>query len=195
MLQRDLVLAERTGSPYHVLHVSAAGSVELIRQAKARGVNVTAEATPHHLLLTDAACAGYDPVYKVDPPLRGAADVEAVRAGVADGTIDCLATDHAPHAAEEKELEFGLAPRGMLSLECAIGLYVQALIQTRLLDWPALIAKMTIHPARVIGKNIPALAPGAVADVTVIDPKKRWTVRSARFRSKRRHCPYEGWKL
>jgi len=195
MLHRDLVLAERTGSPYHVLHVSAAGSVELIRQAKARGVNVTAEATPHHLLLTDAACAGYDPVYKVNPPLRGAADVEAVRAGVADGTIDCLATDHAPHAAEEKELEFGLAPLGMISLECAIGLYVQALIETHLLDWPALIAKMTISPARVIGKDIPALAPGAVADVTVIDPKKRWTVRSARFRSKSRNCPYEGWKL
>ncbi|GAI36509.1 unnamed protein product, partial [marine sediment metagenome] len=195
MLQRDLVLAERTGARYHVQHVSSAWSVELIRQAKARGVRVTAEATPHHLLLTDAACAGFDPVYKVNPPLRTAADVSAVRAGVADGTIDCLATDHAPQSAEEKELEFALAPFGMISLECALGLYVKALIDTGLLDWPGLIARMTINPARVIRSDFGRLAVGAAADVTVIDPKKRWTVRAEKFRSKSRNCPYEGWKL
>ncbi|MHC4718331.1 MAG: dihydroorotase [Planctomycetota bacterium] len=195
MLRRDLELIERSGARYHMQHVSTAGSVRLLRQAKAAGLPITAEATPHHLLLTDAACAGYDPVYKVNPPLRTAADVEALRAGVADGTIDCLASDHAPHSAEEKELEFGLAPFGMLSLECALGLYVKALIGTKTLDWPALIAAMTVHPAGVIGQPLGTLAAGAPADVTVIDPGRRWTVRTDRFRSKSRNCPYEGWKL
>ena len=195
MLQRDLVLAERTKAPYHVMHVSVAGAVELIRQAKARGVRVTAEAAPHHLLLTDAACANYDPVYKVNPPLRSAADVEALRAGVADGTIDCLATDHAPQAAEEKELEFGLAPSGMISLECALPLYAKALIETGLMGWPALIEKMTINPARVIRRPLGTLAIGAEADITIIDPAKRWTIHSEKFRSKSRNCPYDDWKV
>ncbi|HET6428966.1 MAG TPA: dihydroorotase [Phycisphaerae bacterium] len=195
MLRRDLELIERTGARYHMQHVSTAGSVKLLREAKAAGLPISAEATPHHLLLTDAACAGYDPVYKVNPPLRTAADVEAVRAGVADGTIDCLASDHAPHAAEEKELEFGLAPFGMTSLECALGLYVKALIGTKVLDWPALIAAMTVHPARAIGQPLGTLSVGAPADVTVIDPRKRWTVRADRFLSKSRNCPYDGWSL
>ena len=195
MLRRDLELVERAKTRYHVMHVSTAGSVELIRRAKAAGLPVTAEAAPHHLLLTEAACAGYDSVFKVNPPLRGASDVEAVRAGVADGTIDCLATDHAPQAAEEKELEFALAPFGMISLEVAVGLYAKALIETNLLDWPGLIAAMTVNPARVIGRALGTLAVGAPADVTVIDPKKRFTVRSGKFRSKSRNCPYEGWKL
>ncbi len=195
MLQRDLVLAERTGARYHVQHVSSAWSVELIRQARSRGVRVTAEATPHHLLLTDAACASFDPVYKVNPPLRSAADVEAVRAGVADGTIDCLATDHAPQSAEEKELEFALAPFGMISLECAVGLYAKALIDTHLLDWSGMIAKMTVNPARIIRADSGTLAVGTAADITIIDPKKRWTVRAEKFHSKSRNCPYDGWKL
>ena len=195
MLQRDLDLLGRTQARYHMLHVSTAGSVKLLRQAKAAGLAVTAEAAPHHLLLTDAACAEFDPVYKVNPPLRSARDVEAVRQGVADGTIDCLATDHAPQSAEEKELEFGLAPFGMISLECALGLYAKALIDTKLLDWPGLIERMTVNPAAVIGLTPPALKPGAVADVTVIDPRRRWTVRAEKFRSKSRNCPYDGWKL
>ncbi len=195
MLRRDLELVERTKTHYHVMHVSTAGSVALIRQAKAAGVAVTAEAAPHHLLLTDAACAGYDSVYKVNPPLRSAEDVQALREGVADGTIDCLATDHAPQAAEEKELEFSLAPFGMISLECAVGLYAKALIEPGLMDWPDVIAAMTIGPARVIHRPLGSLAKGAAADVTVIDPKKRFTVRAAKFRSKSRNCPYEGWKL
>ncbi len=195
MLQRDLELLGRTDARYHMLHVSTAGSVKLLREAKAAGLAVTAEASPHHLLLTDAACADYDPVYKVNPPLRSAEDVEAVRAGVADGTIDCLATDHAPHAQEEKELEFALAPFGILSLECAVGLYAKALIDTGLLDWPALIQRMTVNPARVIALPAPSLTPGAVADVTIIDPRKRWTVRADAFRSKSRNCPYDGWRL
>ena len=195
MLRRDLELLERTGTRYHMQHVSTAGSVKLLREAKAAGLPVTAEATPHHLLLTDAACANYDPVYKVNPPLRTAADVEAVRAGVADGTIECLASDHAPHSAEEKELEFGLAPFGMISLEPALGLYIKALIRTKTLDWPAMIAAMTVHPARVIDQPLGTLSAGSAADVTIIDPKRRWTVRSDHFRSKSRNCPYEGWKL
>ncbi|HHH75649.1 MAG TPA: dihydroorotase, partial [Phycisphaerae bacterium] len=147
MLRRDLELLKRTGARYHVQHVSSAGSVDLIRQAKSLGLNITAEATPHHMLLTDAACLAYDPNYKVNPPLRSASDVEAIRAGVADGTIDCLATDHAPHSTEEKELEFALAPFGIISLDIAVGLYAKALIETSLMDWPAVIACMTSHPA------------------------------------------------
>ena len=198
MLRRDLELVERTAARYHVMHVSSAGSVELIRQGKAAGLPVTAQVTPHHLLLTDAACMDYDPNCKVNPPLRTSGDVSAVRAGVADGTIDCLATDHAPHANEEKDLEFGLAPFGMISLDCAVGLYAKALIDTGLCDWTRLIAAMTIGPARVIGREsegLGTLAVGARADVTVIDPKRRWTVRVEKFASKSHNCPYDGWRL
>lgn len=195
MLRRDLELVERTGCRYHVQHISSAGSVDLIRQAKAEGLPVTAEAACHHLLLTDAACMGYDPNYKMNPPLRGAADVEALRAGVADGTIDCLASDHAPHSAEEKEIEFSLAPFGIISLECALGLYAKALIDTGLMDWPGLIERMTAGPARVLQRDTGTLTVGAEADVTVIDPKRRWTVNVANWRSRSRNCPYHGWRL
>ena len=195
MLRRDLELVERTGCRYHVQHVSSAGSVGLIRQAKAEGLPVTAEATPHHLLLTDAACMGYDPNYKMNPPLRGSADVEALRAGVADGTIDSLASDHAPHAAEEKELEFSLAPFGIIALECALGLYIKALVRTGLMDWPGLIARLSSGPAAVIGRPMGTLSAGSDADVTIIDPKKRWTVHVERFASRSRNCPYDGWRL
>jgi dihydroorotase len=195
MLRRDLELLERIHARYHVQHVSSAGSVDLIRAAKAKGLAVTAEAAPHHLLLTDAACSSFDPDYKVNPPLRSAADVEALRAGVADGTIDCLATDHAPHAREEKELEFGLAAFGIISLECAIGLYAKALIETGLCDWPALIEKMTVRPAAVINRSLGSLSAGASADVTIIDPDARWTVKVEQFRSRSRNCPYDGWAL
>jgi dihydroorotase len=195
MLRRDLELVNRTGASYHVMHVSSAGSVELIRRAKASALPVTAEATPHHLLLTDATCMNYDPNYKVNPPLRGVADVEALRAGVADGTIDCLATDHAPHAAEEKDLEFGLAPFGIIALDCALGLYAKALIATGLMDWPEVIARMTAGPAAVIKSDLGTLSPGAPADVTIIDPKMRWTVDVSAFASRSRNCPYHGWRL
>jgi len=198
MLRRDLELLERTGVRYHVMHVSSAGSVELIRQAKAAGLPVTAEAAPHHLLLTDAACMNYDPNYKINPPLRTADDVEALRAGVADGTIDCLATDHAPHAKEEKELEFGLAPFGVISLECALGLYAKALIEPGMCDWGELIAAMTHKPAGVIlpsDASAGALSPGGRADVTIIDPQMKWTVDVEKFASKSRNCPYDGWEL
>lgn len=195
MLQRDLELVGRTHARYHVQHVSTAGSVELIRAAKAQGLPVSAEATPHHLLMTDAACMSYDPNFKVNPPLRGASDVEALRAALADGTIDCLASDHAPHSAEEKELEFGLAPFGIISLDCALGLYAKALIQTGIMDWPAMIACMTINPAKAIGRELGTLAVGAPADVTVIDPNMKWKVDVNSFISLSRNCPYHGWEL
>jgi len=205
MLRRDLELVERTGSRYHVQHVSCAGSVRMIRQAKVAGLSVTAEATAHHLLLTDAACMSYDSNYKMNPPLRSSADVEALRAGVADGTIDCLASDNAPHSKEEKELEFALAPFGIISIECSLGLYAKALIQTELMDWPALIARMTTSPAAVIRiesagtgaarPRLGTLAVGAEADVTIIDPDRKWTVDVNAFRSKSRNCPYHGWQL
>ena len=159
---------------------------------------MTAEATPHHLLLTDAACMSFDPNYKMNPPLRSAADVEALRAGVADATIDCLATDHAPHSKEEKELEFALAPFGIVSLDCALGLYAKALIDTGLMDWPALISRLTAGPAAVIDygrQGLGTLGIGAPGDVTIIDPKKRWTVKVNAFASKSRNCPYDGWRL
>ena len=195
MLRRDLELVARTGCRYHMLHCSTAGSVEQIRQAKAAGMPVTAEATPHHLLLTEAACMTFDSNYKMSPPLRTAADVEALRAGVADGTIDSLATDHAPHAVEEKELEFALAPFGIISLEVALPLYAKALIETKLLDWPGLIARMSTGPAAVIDQPLGSLAVGACADVTVIDPDLAWTVDVDRFVSKSRNTPYHGWDL
>jgi len=195
MLRRDLELVERTRARYHVMHVSTAGSVDLIRQAKAAGLPVTAEATPHHLLLTDAACMSYDPNYKMNPPLRSAEDVTALRAGVADGTIDCLASDHAPHSKEEKELEFALAPFGIISLDCALGLYAKAMIASGACDWPRLIAALTVSPARVIGAPLGTLEVERVADVTVIDPERQWTVDVEQFASKARNCPYHGWKL
>jgi len=195
MLKRDLELVRRIGGKYHVQHVSTAGSVSLIRNAKSEGLPVTAEATAHHLLLTDAACMEFDPLYKVNPPLRTADDIEAIREGVADGTIDCLASDHAPHTQEEKELEFALAPFGIISLEVALGLYIKALIETSVCDWPMLIKRMTSNPAQAIGSQLGTLTVGRPADVTIIDPKKRWTVRLDQFSSKSRNCPYDGWKL
>ena len=195
MLRRDLELVERTGARYHVMHVSSAGSVELIRQAKADGLPVTAEATPHHLLLTDAACMSYDPNYKMNPPLRSADDVEALRAGVADGTIDCLATDHAPHSTEEKELEFGLAPFGIISLDCAMALYAKALIGSGLMGWPGLIDRMSAGPAKLLDGSLGQISVRSEADVVIIDPKKRWTVNVNKFASISRNCPYHGWKL
>jgi len=195
MLQRDLDLVKRSGARYHMMHVSSAGGVELIRRAKASGLRVTAEAAPHHLLFTDSACMDYDSNFKMNPPLRSAQDVEALREGVADGTIDTLATDHAPHTQEEKELEFALAPFGIISLDCAVGLYAKAMIDSGNCTWFTLIERMTSGPAKVIKSPLGTLTKGAPADVTIIDPNKRWTVRVDKFASMSRNCPYDGMKL
>jgi dihydroorotase len=192
MIARDLLLNRTIGCRYHVQHVSTAGSVELIRRAKADGLAVTAEVSPHHLLLTDESCRGYDTNYKMNPPLRPAADVAACIAGVVDGTIDCLATDHAPHRAEEKEIEFQNAAFGILGLECALPLYAAALVTPGHLDWVKLIHLMTAAPARIVGLNKGTLVIGADADVTLIDPSCNWTIDATRFASKSRNCPFHG---
>jgi dihydroorotase len=195
MLQRDLELVRHIGALYHAQHLSTAGSIELLRQALAEGLPVSGEATPHHLLLTDAACMSYDSNYKMNPPLRTAEDVEALRQAVADGTIQCLGTDHAPHAKEEKELEFALAPFGIIGLECALGLYAKALIEPGVCDWPTLIERMTSGPARILRRELGTLGVGRPADVTLIDPDAPWTVEVGAFRSRSRNCPWDGWDL
>ncbi len=194
-VQRDVTLAEYTGCRFHVAHISTRQAAEVVRQAKRRGGRITAEVCPHHLLLTEEACATYDPTFKVAPPLRGARDVQGCLEAVVDGTIDCLATDHAPHAKEEKELEFLAAPPGMIGLETALGAFVKALIEPGHLDWPELIRRMTINPARVIGIDRGTLAAGGWADVVVIDPALRWTVDASTFQSRSRNCPYQGWQM
>ena len=172
----------------------------MIRRARADlfgQAHVTAEASPHHLLLTEESCETYDPCYKMNPPLRARRDIDAILDAIRDGTITVLATDHAPHTQEEKELEFAAAPFGIIGLECALPLYVRALIEPGVIDWPAMIAMMTINPARLCplpGKG--SLTPGeSDADVTVIDPKDTWTIDANSFESKSRNCPFHGWKV
>ncbi len=184
--------ASRTGCRVHIQHVSTEGAVQTVRRAKADGAPVTAEATPHHLTLTVDALAGRNTVFKVNPPLRSAHDTGAVLAGVRDGAIDCLATDHAPHTAEAKAGRLGEAAFGMIGLESALGVYATALVETPLMTWPELIQRMTAAPARVLGLDAGTLAPGARADVTVIDPAARWTIDPERFASKARNCPFAG---
>ena len=192
---RDITLAQMTDSRLHVAHVSTVGAVELIRQAKARGVKVTAEAAVHHLTLTDEVVGSFDAVYKVNPPLRTHADVEALRTGLRDGTIDCIVSDHAPHASQEKALEFTEAPFGMIGLESTLPVVITELIESNVLDWSAAIAAMTVGPARVLGLPVGTLSVGAVADVTVIDPDVEWTIDTAKFKSKSRNCPYQGARV
>ncbi|HVT87987.1 MAG TPA: dihydroorotase [Tepidisphaeraceae bacterium] len=195
MIGRDLMLNRTINGRYHVQHISTAYSVELIRIAKREGMNVTAEVAPHHLLLTDESCRGYDTNYKMNPPLRTANDVKACIEGVKDGTIDCLATDHAPHRAEEKELEFQYAPFGILSIECALALYIKALVEPGHVDWTKLIDLMSTQPARIIKLDRGTLREGSAADVTVIDPNREWTIDIDSFESKSRNCPFNGWKV
>ncbi len=195
MLWRDIQLVKKTNVRYHAQHISTAGSVELIRQAKKLSLPVTCEVTPHHLLFTDDCCADYDTNYKVNPPLRTEKDIEALRQAVREGLVDALVSDHAPHLQSEKELEFLAAPFGIASLECSLGLYVKALIEPKIIDWPELVRLLTVNPARIIGVDKGTLAPGSQADVTIINPDVQYTVDTAVFRSKSRNCPYQGWKL
>ncbi|HXR41535.1 MAG TPA: dihydroorotase, partial [Acidothermaceae bacterium] len=197
IIARDVLLAEHVGSRLHVCHVSTAGSVEVLRQAKARGVRVTAEVTPHHLLLTDELAATYDPIYKVNPPLRSRDDVGAVRAGLADGTIDAVATDHAPHALEDKEAEWQTAAFGMLGLETALSVVAEAMVETGLLDWAGVADRMSVGPARIgrlasQGRPISVEAP---ANLVLIDPAARRTIDPAALASKSRNTPYAGREL
>jgi len=195
MLWRDIQLIKKTNVRYHAQHISTTGSVELIRQAKKDSLPVTCEVTPHHLLLTDECCAEYDTNYKVNPPLRSAKDVEALKQAIADGLIDALVTDHAPHLQSEREIEFLTAPFGIASLECALALYIKALIEPGVLDWPGLIRMMTEKPAKIIGVDKGTLGKGKQADVTIIDPNAEYKIDVNTFHSKSRNCPYHGWTV
>jgi len=195
MVARDILLAELTGGHVHLCHMSTRGSVELIRRAKERGLRVTAEVTPHHLTLTDAACEHYDTHAKMNPPLREAGDVEALRVGLRDGVIDCIASDHAPHAYDEKEAAFDEAPFGIIGLETAFGVVHTELVRSGMLPLPALIARMSTAPAALFHLPGGSLAPGAVADVCVLDVTTPWTVRPPDFHSKSRNTPFAGREL
>lgn len=195
MIARDLILAELTGGRLHIQHVSTRRGVEMIRDAKARGVRVTAEATPHHFTLTDEAVGDYRTDAKMNPPLRSAEDREAVRQGVADGTLDVIATDHAPHHYDEKEQAFEDAPFGIVGLETALGLTVTELVEKGVLTLPQMIERMSLAPARAMGLPGGILAEGSPADVTVFDPAAEWTVDPERFVSKSRNTPFAGWTL
>ncbi|MDP9101246.1 MAG: dihydroorotase [Actinomycetota bacterium] len=199
VIARDVLLAAHVRSRLHICHVSTRGSVEILRLAKARGIDVTAEVTPHHLLLTDELAATYDPVYKVNPPLRTPDDVEALREGLADGTIDCVATDHAPHALEDKETEWGAALPGMTGLETALSVVHEAMVATGLLTWRGVADRMSEAPARIgrldaLGHGRP-LAVGEPANVVVIDPAGRWTVDPTQLATRSRNTPFAGREL
>lgn len=195
MVARDLLLAEETGCRLHIAHVSTAGSVRLVREAKARGIRVTAEVTPHHFTLTDEAVAGYNTSTKVNPPLRTAFDVAAVKEGLADGTIDVIATDHAPHTIEEKDVEFDRAPFGMVGLETAMGLVWTELVAGGVLTPLQAVTKMTLQPARVLNLPGGTLGAGAPADITIIDTGASETVDPMLFESKGRNTPFAGREL
>jgi dihydroorotase len=205
MIYRDIVLAELTGGKVHILHVSTAGGVDLIRQGRRRAEQlfrdgkasfwISGEACPHHFILTDDKLLDFDSNYKMSPPLRTQADVDAIIQGLKDGTLSVLATDHAPHAAEKKAREFDQCPNGIVGLETFLPLCVTYLVEPGHLSWGQMIEKMTINPAKVLGIDRGTLAPGAVADVTVIDPDVRWTVDVTKFKSKSRNCPYHGWPV
>ena len=195
MVARDILLAELTGGHVHLCHMSTGGSVELIRRAKERGIRVTAEACPHHFSLTHEACVGYNTNAKMNPPLREAADVEAIREGLKDGTIDCVATDHAPHHYDAKEREFDDAPNGIIGLETALGLSISELVGRGLLSLPQLLHRMSTAPARIFNLPGGTLLPGAPADLVVIDPTVKWTVQPETFCSKSRNTPFAGREL
>ena len=195
MVARDIGLAELTGGWLHLAHLSSARSVDMVRQAKRRGVHVTCEVSPHHLALTHEAVEGFNSHAKVNPPLRTEQDRLALIEGLRDGTIDCIATDHAPHADWEKDAEFDAAPFGISGLETALGVCIQALVEPKHLSWAQLIEKLSVHPAAIAGLPGGTLKPGSEASVTLIDPEATWVVDPASFRSKGRHTPFAGWTL
>ncbi len=197
IIARDVLLAEHVGSRVHICHLSTAGSVEIVRWAKSRGIDVTAEVTPHHLLLTDELVRSYNPVYKVNPPLRTEKDVLALREALADGTIDIVATDHAPHPHEDKDCEWAAAAMGMVGLETALSVVQQTMVETGLLDWAGVADRMSFAPARIgraQGHGRPVSA-GEPANLTLVDPAYRGVVDPADFASRSRNTPYEGREL
>ena len=197
IIARDVLLAAHVGSRLHVCHVSTAGSVEILRWAKSKGWSVTAEVTPHHLLLTDEMARSYDPAFKVNPPLRAPEDVSALRAALADGTIDAVATDHAPHASEDKDCEWSAAANGMLGLETALSVVQEAMVDTGLLDWAQVADRMAVRPARIGGleSHGQPLEAGAAANLVLLDPSARRTIDPFALASRSRNTPYAGRSL
>jgi dihydroorotase len=196
MIARDIILAESLGARLHIAHLSVRGALPLLRAAKARGVQVSAEVTPHHLCLTDAACETYDTNVKVNPPLRSAEDVEALTAAVKEGLIDVFATDHAPHTVEDKEMEFDKAPFGINGLETAVSLLLDRLVHKGLISLDRLVEMMSVNPARLLKLSRKGrVAAGADADLTLLNLQKESTVDAAQFQSKSRNTPFHGWKL
>lgn len=192
IVARDLMLTEMTRARYHVAHISSKGAVAYVREAKSRGIRATAEVTPHHLTLTDESVLGYQTACKVNPPLREAEDREALIAALADGTIDCIATDHAPHAPSEKDAEFSEAPNGMIGLETALPLMLE-LVTSGKVKLSRMVEALTIAPARIVGLPVGTLAEGSLADAIVVDPDVEWTVES--FASKSQNSPFTGRKV
>jgi dihydroorotase len=194
MTARDISLAELTGCRLHIAHVSTSGSVHLVREAKKRGVRVTAETCPHYFSLTEEAVRGYNTMAKMNPPLRTAADVAAIKQGLRDGTIDVIATDHAPHGMDEKSGEFDYAPFGIVGLETALGLTLK-LVEEDVMTPAEAIGKLTLNPAALLKIEKGTLSVGADADITLIDPNVAWTVDSSQFKSRSRNTPFNGWQL
>ena len=195
MVSRDIIIADATGTAIHIAHVSTRGSVELVRQAKKRGVRVTCETCPHYFTLTEKAVDGYNTNAKMNPPLRTDDDVEAIKEGLKDGTIDCIVTDHAPHHIDEKNCEFALAMNGIVGFETSLGLGLEYLVKPEVLTINELIEKMSVNPSRILGLNKGNLTIGNAADITIFDPEKEWTVDVSSFQSKSKNSPYDGFKL
>ncbi|MFH1746173.1 MAG: dihydroorotase [Planctomycetota bacterium] len=195
MAQRDILLAEVAEIRYHVAHISTRGTVEQVRRARQAGQRVTAEVCPHHLVLTDEDCCTFNPNHKMNPPLRSREDVAALLEGVRDGTISCLVSDHAPHGSQDKEHEFQDVPFGIIGLETSLGLFIKALIEAGIIEWPQMIAGMSTRPAELLGVSGGNLKVGVPADVTIIDPEREWTVDAEQMRSKSRNTPFDGWQL
>lgn len=195
MVSRDIIIAEATGTAIHIAHVSTRGSVELVRQAKKRGVRVTCETCPHYFSLTENAVDGYNTNAKMNPPLRTEDDVAAIKEGLRDGTIDCIVTDHAPHHIDEKNCEFALALNGIVGFETSLGLGIKCLVKTGVLTLEELIRKMSVNPSKILGLSKGNLNVGNAADITIFNPEKEWTVDVSKFESKSKNSPYDGFKL
>ncbi len=198
IVERDVRLNKSIGARYHAQHISSGETAAILRRARAEGNPVSGEASPHHLLLTDDACEGYNTQAKMNPPLRTKRDIAQLKEAIADGTIDVLATDHAPHTTAEKARDFASAPFGIIGLDCALPLYARALVEDGVIGWPRLIELLTHAPAKLCGLDrcgIGSLAEGAAADITVIDPNMAWTIDASKFASKSRNCPFDGWSV
>lgn len=195
IVSRNAMLSELTGGVIHCQHLSSAGSVRIVREARHRGIKISGEVMPHHIALTDGDTEGYNTNFKMNPPLRTKRDQEALLEGLSDGTIEILASDHAPHCEYEKEVEFSYAPFGILGLETELAIFIKTLIDPQVLDWSDMLAKLTINPAKLLNLDKGTLTPGKDADVTVINPSLEWTVDKNQFQSLSRNTPFHGWEL